>query len=187
MSSSNPLVAQATRMPGVRCGASAEQHLAETVAGYDDEYVGDAVDRRRQIADDLQLLRERGLRQVAGVAPLAAHALRSCAASRPQSRAACPARANWIASAVPQEPLPRTAMGAAAAGPSTWISVLRQTGRLRGRRSRTVRRSSPAATAAAESRPGSPAARSRRARRGKARSGRCWRWRACCPAHPGSA
>src|SRR5690349_5312779 len=34
----------------------------------------------------------------------------TCAASRAHSTVAWPARANWMASAVPQEPAPRTAM-----------------------------------------------------------------------------
>ena len=62
-------------------------------------------------ADHLQRVRKLAVRQVAIVAPLARHGEQRRAVAAPQAHVAAP-RANWIASAVPHEPAPSTAMGA---------------------------------------------------------------------------
>ena len=112
-SSSKPLVAQHSRWPAGSIGLELRQQRAKGVAGHRDQHIVDAVERRLQVGGHLQAVGKRRLGQVALIDALARHRC-ACAADRgPTAAPACPARAHWIASAVPHEPAPSTAMPAA--------------------------------------------------------------------------
>ena len=66
-------------------------------------------------ADDLQGVGECRVRAGSAHCARELRICASCCASRPHRRVGLPARANWMASAVPQEPAPSTAIGVCAA------------------------------------------------------------------------
>ena len=133
------------------------QQRAKGMARHGDQHVVDAGERgRRASAIRCRLSGKRRVRADSGDCGARAPWSRICARSRPHSRVGRPARANWMASAVPQEPAPSTAMSACAArlprsstAPSSWWPLAPRSASWR-----TARRNSPAAAAAAGSRPG---------------------------------
>ena len=98
VSSSKPLVAQASRMSGVRSGCDLLQHRAESMARHDDQHIARTGQRRGEIRLDDERARKLACRQITLVARLAAIASNCAAVTAPQARRACRcARIGWRA------------------------------------------------------------------------------------------